>query len=462
MNIKRIKFLIALYVGKVLVFLTRLISKERGTNIPGAYANKIQKDFINGFRGINYDKVIFITGTNGKSTTNNIIVHTLKTAGKTVATNLEGANLIGGIATALIKNSTLTGNMKTECMCFEIDERSFARIYEYLPAKNICITNLQKDQVQRNGEPDYIYQKLRKVINPSMTLYLNNEEPRAKSFEDMGCKVFYYGVEKNETSFEKNDFFDVSLPCPKCNDKIKFNYYNIDNVGNFTCTGCNFKSEEKPNFEIKNINFETNEFECDGKKYKVPYSQPFFMYNYALCIAICQKFQVPADKIQEAFSTFKNISGRLETIHYGSKEIKYIRIKQENPETLQSAFDYIARDNKPKIFMLGLEQLVDFKPYYTNTFYSFDCNVNKLIESNIERYICFSEAVAYDSANRLIYAGVDKNKISILPTDSDEEILKELDKYDCDNVYLVTWLHKYEELIKDVAKIKKAGGKDGK
>ena len=102
---RKLRFLLALYVGKILALLTRLVSKERGTNIPGAYSNKIQKDFIKGFTGIDYDKVIFITGTNGKSTTNNIIVHTLKTAGKTVTTNLEGANLIGGIATALIKNS---------------------------------------------------------------------------------------------------------------------------------------------------------------------------------------------------------------------------------------------------------------------------------------------------------------------------------------------------------------------
>ena len=459
---KKLRFLIALYVGKILVLLTRILSKERGTNIPGAYSNKIQKDFIKNFKGIDLEKAIFITGTNGKSTTNNIVVHTLKTAGKTVTTNLEGANLIGGIATALIKNSTMTGKIKTEYICFEIDERSFARIHNYLPAKNVCITNLQKDQVQRNGEPDYIYQKLKKVINPEMTLFLNNEEPRVKSFEDLTKEVVYYGVQKNNYSFEKNGFYDVTLPCPKCNDKIKFNYYNVDNVGNFSCMGCNFKSEDKANYVIENINYEESTFECDGKKYKVPYKEPYFIYNYALCIAICDKFGIPYEKVQEAFETFKNIGGRLETIEYKTKKIKYIRIKQENPETLQSAFDYISRDNSKKIFMIGLEQLEDFKPYYTNTFYAFDCNVDKLIESNIERYICFSEAVAYDTANRLIYSGIDKDKISVLPTDSDDEILKELDKYDCDNVYLITWLHKYEELIKDVANLKEAGDNNGK
>ena len=39
---------------------------------------------------------------------------------------------------------------------------------------------------------------------------------------------------------------------------------------------------------------------------------------------------------------------------------------------------------------------------------------------------------------------------------------KELDKYDCDNVYLITWLHKYEELTKDVANLEKAGESSGK
>ena len=194
-NMNRFQFLIALWVGKLLAFLTNLVAKGRGTNVPGAYANKIQKDFISHFQGLNYDNMFFITGTNGKSTTNNIIVYILNSAGKQVCTNLEGANLIGGVATALIKYSTWTGKVIPQIYCFEIDERSLPNIYKLLPAKNLCITNLQKDQVQRNGEPDFIYQKVRSVINKDMTLYLNNEEPRVKSLEDMAGKVVYYSVE---------------------------------------------------------------------------------------------------------------------------------------------------------------------------------------------------------------------------------------------------------------------------
>ena len=443
---KKIKFLLALWVGKIIVILTKIFARERGTNVPGVWAFKISKDFISNFSNIDYNKVIFITGTNGKSTTNNMIVHCMRSAGKTVCTNLEGANLITGIATAMIKYSSMLGKMKTEFMVFETDERYLQYIYKLLPAKNICITNIQKDQVQRNGEPDYIYQKIKNVINKDTTIYVNNQEPRSKSFEDFVDNVIYYGVEKNSKSFTKDGIYDVTMPCPKCNGKIKFNYYNVDNVGEFECTECDYKSKENIEFLARNINYENNTFDCLENTFKIKYTQPFFIYNYTLCIAICNKFGIEYNQIQEAFESFKNIGGRFEVVKYGSKEIKYVRMKQENPETLQSALNYISSDKEKKIFVMGLSEVKDFYPYYSNTFYTFDCNLKEFEDSNVEKYICFSEAVAYDSANRLTYAGIPIEKIEILPTENVEEVLKELDKYDVNNIYLITLLKKFEEI----------------
>ena len=48
-----------------------------------------------------------VTGTNGKTTSTNLIAHTLKSADRAVAINSEGANMKTGVATTLIKNSTL-------------------------------------------------------------------------------------------------------------------------------------------------------------------------------------------------------------------------------------------------------------------------------------------------------------------------------------------------------------------
>ena len=398
-KMQKLKFILTLLIGKGLMLFSNIFAKGRGTNMPGAKANRLMPDFIGHFTGIDPEKVIFITGTNGKSTANNMIVHALRDSGRTVCSNLEGANMIGGIATALIRNSTLTGKVTTEFFSFEIDERSLAGIYKYIPAKKVCITNLQKDQVQRNGEPDYIVQKFRKVFNDDMTFFLNDGEPRSKSFEDFSDKVYYYGVDKTQYSFVKDKFYDVTMPCPKCNDKIYFDYYNVDNVGKFHCAGCDFSSEEKVDFYAQNVDFSECSFDCNGYRFTVTNKEPFYIFNYALCIAVCTKLGMTNEELQKSFSNFKNISGRMETLKYKTKTLKYIRIKQENPETLQTALDYIAKDESPKILLMGLEELKDFDPYYTNTFYAFDV----------------------------------------------------------DNVYLITWLKKYHELEKST---KQYGGNE--
>ena len=81
--------------------------KEEVQTFLGKIAYKLCRNFIYHFKNVSMEQVIFVTGTNGKSGTTNMMAHTFKLSGKSVVTNTEGANLITGIATILIKNSTL-------------------------------------------------------------------------------------------------------------------------------------------------------------------------------------------------------------------------------------------------------------------------------------------------------------------------------------------------------------------
>ncbi|MDR2973262.1 MAG: hypothetical protein LBV00_00915, partial [Propionibacteriaceae bacterium] len=102
--VARPRFLAALWIGKAAAALIGLLAPSRGTNKSGEVACRIMPGFLEGFTGIDPAKTIFITGTNGKSTSNNMVVHAFRTAGRTVATNLEGANQKTGIATTLLKS----------------------------------------------------------------------------------------------------------------------------------------------------------------------------------------------------------------------------------------------------------------------------------------------------------------------------------------------------------------------
>lgn len=209
---RRIRFFIALYIAKVLSFGIKLIAKDRGTNLPGVVALKVDPQFVSHIKGLDMKRTIFITGTNGKSTTTNLLAHVFKTAGYKIATNLSGANLLTGVAVALIQNVGLNGKLDADIVLLETDERYLPIIHRQLPAENICVLNLQKDQAQRNGEPGFIYNKVMSVINDDITLFVNNDEPNSRSLGRKTKKCINFGVEKNDKSFDKKDDFFL-LPC---------------------------------------------------------------------------------------------------------------------------------------------------------------------------------------------------------------------------------------------------------
>ncbi|KNZ41053.1 Mur ligase family protein [Acetobacterium bakii] len=442
------KFYFALWYAKILGLAINLVSKDRGTNLPGEKALKIDPDFVKNFKNIDYSKVLFVTGTNGKSTTTNLIDHILKENGKKIITNIQGANLLGGIASILAKEASMTGKLNADYYIFETDERYLPLIYAQLPAKNMIITNLQKDQVQRNGDPDFIYRKLAGFIHPGMRLFLNNEEPRSKSLEHITEDCIYYGVDKHDESFVKGSDYPT-LACPKCHHDIQFNYFNTDNVGPFHCVNCDYASEKSSDYQITDINFNEKTFKRKEVPFDMPYDLPFMFYNYAGALAVCQEVcDIAPVAAAKSFANFKNIGGRFEILKYKGKTIKYMRIKQENPDTLQSALNIMASDPEEKMVALGLYVVEDFVPHYANTFYAFDCDFQPLVNAKVERYLCFSEHVSYDTANRLLYEGVSKDDITIMDSDDILQIFAEIDKATTDNIYLITWLATFDKMKK--------------
>ena len=446
-------FKAALKYGKLINSAIKLIDSSRGSNKAGEMALAKCPDMIKHFKGIDPSKVLFITGTNGKSTTTNLINHIFTKSGYSVVCNLEGANLLPGICTALIKGSDLSGNVKADYFIFETDERYLHKIRENLECNNLLVTNIMKDQVQRNGDPDFVYRKIEKVVKDfKMNLFLNADEPRARSLEDNGVKVIRYGAAKHSKAFEKDEDFPT-MPCPKCRHKIKFKYYNNDMVGKFSCVNCGFSSEEPADYISDNADFAARTFTVNGVNFNMPYEPPYMLYNYSAAVAAAKEIGgISEEKSAEAFADFKNIGGRLETIEYKGKHIQYMRFKQENPETLQNFINIIAADPGEKAVVIGFGTVDDITPYYINSFYGYDCNFSALADANVKKFLCVTDTVCYDSANCLIYGGVDPDLIEIIPTDDSAKIAEAIAALDCDNVYLDMKLDAFEALKNYVEK----------
>ncbi len=72
------RFKIELFFGKLIIWFINRIAPHKGTSFPGKFINRLDEKFLGQFRGMDFDKVVFITGTNGKSTMTNLLYHILK------------------------------------------------------------------------------------------------------------------------------------------------------------------------------------------------------------------------------------------------------------------------------------------------------------------------------------------------------------------------------------------------
>ena len=148
----KMRMLLALVVGKLLYLLGKPFGKA--TNLPGEIALKLCPDLLGRlrFKG----KVLAVTGSNGKTTTANMVAHILKESGCSVTNNAKGSNLLGGVATTLLGSADFHGVVPEDYVVLEVDERFSRLIFRYFSPHLLLVTNLFRDQLTRNGNVDVI------------------------------------------------------------------------------------------------------------------------------------------------------------------------------------------------------------------------------------------------------------------------------------------------------------------
>ena len=123
------------------------------------------------------ERIIAVTGSNGKTSTVEMIAAILRSQGKQVVYNAEGSNQIEGVTTLILSHCTLGGRMKGDVLLLESDERYARHSFRWFHPTHFVITNLYRDQLTRNGHPEWVYDAIRPAIHPDTTLVLNADDP---------------------------------------------------------------------------------------------------------------------------------------------------------------------------------------------------------------------------------------------------------------------------------------------
>ncbi|WP_146244254.1 MurT ligase domain-containing protein [Curtobacterium sp. MCBD17_032] len=148
------RFVIPILVGRILRALAR--ARGGGSAYPGYIVLKLVPDFLQHVTRQFPNGVVFVLGSNGKSTTTHMISEIVRAHGLRVFTNPSGANLPQGIASALLSEVSLTGALKADIGILEVDEAFAVELAGILSPSTVTMLNVQVDQLYRFFETERV------------------------------------------------------------------------------------------------------------------------------------------------------------------------------------------------------------------------------------------------------------------------------------------------------------------
>src|SRR3990167_7931419 len=136
-----------LTLAKAVYYLSRFLNLGSGFTWPGHLLLFFFPDFIEKETKKLNRGALVVTGTNGKTTTSQALSFIFRKNGLRVVTNASGANLLNGIASALVSKLNLFGRLNADLGIFEVDEAAFPEAVHRIRPQAIILLNLFRDQL---------------------------------------------------------------------------------------------------------------------------------------------------------------------------------------------------------------------------------------------------------------------------------------------------------------------------
>ena len=378
----------------------------RGGSLPGSIALKLDKDFIKRFKMP--EIVILVTGTNGKTTTSNLIAESLRASGLKVINNHRGDNLNVGIATLLATNADANYVIHADAVVIEVDELTLYRQFDHLHPSHLVVTNFFRDQLDRAGEMETIIRKIMAVTkNFTGTLILNVDDPNVLrlKYNAEKAKTLLFSVGKNEESLLETNEASEGKFCPRCGNRLHYDYYQYSHIGRFNCPKDHY-GEIAPDIFVEKVDKEKGTFIVNNTEFHSFINALYAIYNCASVLCVMKSLNLDLSNADKVFRTYSLKEGRNEEFNLNKPCIINL-IK--NPTGANEVMKEINSHEEDKMICIFLN---DNDQDGHDISWIWDAHFERLNQKNIREIVC-SGLRAYDMALRLKYEGLE-DKIKVI------------------------------------------------
>lgn len=291
---------------------------------------------------------VIVCGTNGKTTTTNLLADALEVAGMKVICNRSGANLDSGIATALLHGD------EADWGIFESDELWLAKVLPQLKSDYLILLNLFRDQLDRVGEIDRIQDSIVGALktSPETVLVYNADDPLCEAIaQRAGNKTIAFGVGE-DMGLPQNTIADAQM-CQMCSGMLDYSFRQYGQLGNYTCSQCGF-TRPKLDYSARSVrlgtgdlSFEAATDEQTSVALHAPVGGAYMVYNLLATFVAANVLGCPAEAFQRALDAFDPQNGRLENMQVEGRPILLNLAK--NPTGFNQNLKIITQDSGPRV-----------------------------------------------------------------------------------------------------------------
>lgn len=438
------KFL-AILVCKLGRWVGRLVGK--GSSMPGKVALKICPDIL---RRVQLPPhIIAVTGSNGKTSTVEMIAAILRADGKNVVYNEEGSNQIEGVATLVLTHATMGGKVKADVLLIESDERYAAHSFKFFHPTEFVVTNLYRDQLTRNGHPEWVYDAILPAIHPETELILNADDPLSSCFARGHERVKWFGLDKCSISTDApTGVYHDGAYCPVCRAPMEYDYVHYNHIGAYRCARCGH-AKPAADYTATAVDLENGVLTIDGSvTIQLAFRSIYNVYNILAAYAACRQVGAAPDTIAGVINNYILKNGRMQKFILGEHHGTLLTSKHENSIAYDTNLRYIAA-SKADCAVLVIVDAVSRKYFTSETSWLWDIDFDQLAKPHVKRII-LSGRYCNDLAERFSFTGISPDIWSVQPDIA--AAAEELKAQGSEDLYVVTCFSDRDKLLAHVEK----------
>ncbi|MBP3508333.1 MurT ligase domain-containing protein [Oscillibacter sp.] len=437
------RMFLAILVCKLGRFVGKLVGK--GSSMPGKFALKICPDIL---RRVQLPPhVIAVTGSNGKTSTVEMIAAILRADGKNVVYNEEGSNQIEGVTTLVLTHATFGGKVKADVLLLESDERYAKFSFQFFHPTQFVITNLYRDQLTRNGHPEWVYDAILPAIHPDTELILNADDPLSSCFAQGHEKVKWFGLDHCSIDLPApSGVYHDGAYCPICHAPMTYDYVHYNHIGAYRCTSCGH-AKPATDYTATAVDLENGTLTIDGAvDIHLAFRSIYNVYNILAAYAACRECGVGGETARGVINNYILKNGRMQKFALGHHHGTLLTSKHENSIAYDTNLRYVA-STKADCTVLIIVDAVSRKYFTSETSWLWDIDFDQLDKPHVKRVV-LSGRYCNDLAERFSFTNM--TNWTVQPDIA--AAAAKLKAEGCEDLYVVTCFSDRDKLLAHVEK----------